>query len=98
MGRRTVRLAALPAVLVLAACGGQTSAGPSPTVTSSTAATPTPAAGACSGQPTPGQTEGPYFKAGSPTRSALVEASMPGTRLALTGRVLTRDCVPIAGA
>src|SRR5437868_2244519 len=52
----------------------------------------------CSGQPTPVQTEGPYFKPGSPARASLVEAGMAGTRLTLTGRVLTRTCQPVNGA
>ncbi|TMG48641.1 MAG: dioxygenase, partial [Chloroflexi bacterium] len=41
---------------------------------------------------------GPYFKPGSPMRTSLVEPGMAGTRLALSGRVLSRDCRPIAGA
>jgi protocatechuate 3,4-dioxygenase beta subunit len=73
--------------------------GATPTATSS-AATSTSAAPAttCSGQSTPAVTEGPYFKAGSPTRTSLVVAGMSGTRLHLTGRVLTSGCAPVAGA
>ncbi len=47
---------------------------------------------------TPSLTEGPYFKAGSPERTSLLEAGMPGTKLIITGYVLTPDCQPIAGA
>jgi protocatechuate 3,4-dioxygenase beta subunit len=47
---------------------------------------------------TPALTEGPYFKAGSPERTSLLEPGMPGTRLVLTGYVLTADCQPVAGA
>jgi protocatechuate 3,4-dioxygenase beta subunit len=47
---------------------------------------------------TPAQTEGPYFKAGSPERTALVDDGMGGTRLLLTGRVLDPDGQPVAGA
>jgi protocatechuate 3,4-dioxygenase beta subunit len=47
---------------------------------------------------TPALTEGPYFKAGSPERSSLLEAGMPGTQLTLTGSVLSPDCQPIAHA
>src|SRR5947207_9120002 len=83
----------------MTACGGQPSAGPVTAVKPTAAASATAAgSGACSGQPTPAQTEGPYFKPGSPTRTSLVEPGMAGTRLALSGRVLSRDCRPIAGA
>jgi protocatechuate 3,4-dioxygenase beta subunit len=47
---------------------------------------------------TPAVTEGPFFKAGSPERSNLVEAGMAGTQLTLTGTVLTADCKPVAHA
>jgi hypothetical protein len=47
---------------------------------------------------TPALTEGPYFKAGSPERTSLLETGMPGIKLVLTGNVLTPDCQPIAGA
>jgi protocatechuate 3,4-dioxygenase beta subunit len=47
---------------------------------------------------TPSQTEGPYFKAGSPERASLIEATSTGTKLVLTGTVVTKDCKPIAHA
>jgi protocatechuate 3,4-dioxygenase beta subunit len=47
---------------------------------------------------TPAMTEGPYFKAGSPERSSLVEPEMAGTRLDLKGYVLTTDCQPVKHA
>jgi protocatechuate 3,4-dioxygenase beta subunit len=54
---------------------------------------------ACNGfQPTPAQTEGPYFKAGSPLRRSLVEPGMPGTRLTVSGFVLTAACKPVRRA
>jgi protocatechuate 3,4-dioxygenase beta subunit len=43
-------------------------------------------------------TEGPYFKAGSPERASLLEASTPGETLLLSGYVLSTTCEPIAGA
>ena len=93
------RVPVIGAIVLLAACAGQSSAGPvasaEPTLTASPIVAPT---GHCSGQPTPAQTEGPYFKAGSPPRSSLIDATIAGTRLSLTGRVLGRDCAPIAGA
>lgn len=46
---------------------------------------------------TPAVTEGPYFKAGSP-ESATIIGSQTGTKLTLTGYVLTADCKPVAHA
>jgi len=85
-------------LLFLEACGGQASPRPVATSSPATASATSEASGQCSGQPTPAQTEGPYFKPGSPTRTSLVEPGMAGTRLARSGRVLSRDCRPIAGA
>ncbi|MGW0562111.1 dioxygenase family protein [Streptomyces sp. NPDC003016] len=48
--------------------------------------------------PTPAQTEGPYFKPNSPRRTSLVDASTPGTRLTVTGYVFGAACLPIANA
>jgi protocatechuate 3,4-dioxygenase beta subunit len=60
---------------------------------------PRSAVAACNGfQPTPAQTEGPYFKAGSPQRRSLVGSGMPGTRLTVSGFVLTTACKPIRRA
>jgi len=47
---------------------------------------------------TPALTEGPFFKANSPERASLLEAGMSGTKLTLTGYVLTTDCQPVAHA
>ena len=46
---------------------------------------------------TPAQTEGPYFKANSPERTD-IRAVAGGTRLLLTGTVLTTDCRPVSRA
>ncbi|WP_128544331.1 dioxygenase family protein [Larkinella soli] len=48
--------------------------------------------------PTPSQTEGPYFKPASPERSSLLEKGASGTTLVLTGRVLNTRCEPVAHA
>jgi protocatechuate 3,4-dioxygenase beta subunit len=88
------------AVLALSACGGPP-ATPSSTSTPSSAATGSPAVastGTCPTALTPTQTEGPYFKAGSPARTSLIESGTTGTRLHLSGRVLTLACAPVAGA
>ena len=47
---------------------------------------------------TPAQTEGPYFTPNSPERASLLEPGVTGTKLVITGYVLTRDCRPIARA
>ncbi len=49
-------------------------------------------------EPTPAQTEGPYFAPNSPRRRTIVPTGAPGTRLTLTGRVLTTRGRPIAHA
>ena len=46
---------------------------------------------------TPAQTEGPYFKASSPERTN-IRGAYGGTRLLLTGTVVTTDCKPVARA
>ncbi len=59
-----------------------------------------PAAASCTSPApaTPAMTEGPYFKAGSPERASLLDAGVTGTKLVLTGYVLTTDCKPVAHA
>ena len=49
---------------------------------------------ACS--PSPRQTEGPFFKPSSPKRITLVEKG--SATLVVTGRVLSKDCKPLANA
>jgi protocatechuate 3,4-dioxygenase beta subunit len=106
--RRLLQLGmAVPVPLVLAACdpddptiqsGGatQTSAAASATTTGGQLA-PTPA---CDDgdDPTPQETEGPFFTPNSPPRTSLLEPGMPGTRLALTGVVLSTSCRPVERA
>lgn len=50
------------------------------------------------GAPTPRDGEGPFYKPGAPPRASLVEPGAKGERLLLSGRVLSRDCKPVAGA
>jgi protocatechuate 3,4-dioxygenase beta subunit len=47
-------------------------------------------------EPTPALTEGPYFTPDSPLRRSIVPAGAPGTRLSLSGRVLTTTGRPVA--
>lgn len=70
---------------------------PSGTASSAGAPSTTPTC-AAPATPTTAQTEGPYFKAGSPERSNLVEPGMAGTALTLVGFVVTTSCAPISGA
>jgi protocatechuate 3,4-dioxygenase beta subunit len=65
---------------------------PSPAVTQAAVACKAPAA------LTPAETEGPYFKAGSPETTSLIGPGITGTHLLLTGYVLTQDCQPVANA
>jgi len=58
---------------------------------------PTPAI-ADADEPTPELTEGPYFTPNSPRRRSVVPAGARGTRLTLSGRVLTTAGRPVARA
>jgi len=58
----------------------------------------TPAIADDDDDPTPAQTEGPYFTPNSPLRRSIVPARAAGTRFTLTGRVLTTAGRPIARA
>lgn len=51
----------------------------------------------CSGIPTPSQTEGPYYKVGSPQRNNIAE-SLPREKLIVTGFVFDKNCKVIPGA
>jgi protocatechuate 3,4-dioxygenase beta subunit len=91
--RRLLELGlALPPLAVLAA--GTDLAGSA--LAAPLAATPTIAD--ADEEPTPELTEGPYFKPSSPLRRTIVPAGAAGTRLTLTGRVLTTSGRPIARA
>ena len=97
---------AVPIPFVLAACGGDSSeATPTERETTTTGTTtagtttlaPTPA---CDDgdDPTPEQTEGPFFTPNSPERTSLREDGIDGTPFLLTGTVLATDCTPLSGA
>jgi protocatechuate 3,4-dioxygenase beta subunit len=79
----------------------QAEAGRTPTATAqppaAQALAPTPACGD-DDDPTPAQTEGPYFTPNSPLRTSLLEPGVSGPRLSVAGLVLTTDCRPIANA
>jgi protocatechuate 3,4-dioxygenase beta subunit len=47
---------------------------------------------------TPRQTEGPFYTPNSPLRTSLVEGGSNAPRMLVNGRVLSRDCKPVANA
>lgn len=59
---------------------------------------PTPACGDDDDEPTLAQTEGPYYTPNTPERTSLIEDGMTGTKLTVTGFVLTTECLPVAQA
>lgn len=100
--RRRVLLGGAAAAVsaFVAACTRRSSdLGAAPTTAASPGTTlePTPA---CEDgdEPTPEQTEGPFFTPDSPERSDLAADVASGTRLVLTGTVLSTDCRPVEGA
>ena len=97
----------LAAALILAACSQPpaTQSIPNPPQPNQPAATsqPIPQTGSLPACTSPAATtvsltEGPYFKPGSPERASLLVAGMKGTKLVLSGYVLTTDCSPAANA
>jgi protocatechuate 3,4-dioxygenase beta subunit len=71
-----------------------------PTEADSTEAQALPPTPACGAQDdvTLAQTEGPYFTPNSPERASLLEPGLAGTRMIVTGLVLTTGCAPVAQA
>jgi protocatechuate 3,4-dioxygenase beta subunit len=59
---------------------------------------PTPACGDGDDDPTPAQTSGPFYTPNTPRRSSFVEPGMTGTRMTVSGFVLSTKCQPMAGA
>lgn len=68
----------------------------SPTSQAAATLAPTPTC-ADDDDPTPAQTEGPFFTPNSPERTVLFEPGMGGTKLLLTGSVVSTACTPLAG-
>ncbi len=111
--RRQVLLAGAGALagVLLAACGGgdseSTASAPETTTTgapATTAATSVPTTLAATpscvdgDEPTPEQTEGPYFKANAPEQADLRTGAGGGTALNLSGTVVTTGCQPVNAA
>ena len=49
------------------------------------------------GLPTPDDMEGPFYKAGAPSRASLAEQGSKASVLVLSGVALSFDCKPLAG-
>jgi protocatechuate 3,4-dioxygenase beta subunit len=58
---------------------------------------PTPACGD-DDEPTPQQTEGPYYTPNTPERNSFLEPGVTGTRMIVQGFVLNTSCQPVARA
>lgn len=101
-------LAAGPAILIACSSEDQPAETPAPTSPPAAQSQPSPTAAAqlpatpeCGDdddEPTIAQTEGPYFTPNSPGRASLLEPGVGGTRLVLTGFVLSTSCEPVARA
>ena len=91
-GGGTTAAATQEASTTTAAAGPTTTAVRSASPPTATLA-PTPAC-ADDDDITPAQTEGPYFRPNSPERTN-IRGSAPGTKLLLTGTVVTTDCKPV---
>ena len=91
-GRRDFlrRSGAVPSTLLLLALGN-------PHYGRAGEVSPTPA---CTDahEPTRQQTAGPFFLPRSPQRASLLEAGIKGTKIVLTGRVLSTRCRAVSGA
>jgi protocatechuate 3,4-dioxygenase beta subunit len=52
----------------------------------------------CPAKLTSANQEGPYYSPGSPEKTSLIEAGMPGVPIQITGRVFDQECEPVPGA
>ena len=86
----------MPITIALGVWGSRTEAAPALGVESTTLP-PTPDCGD-DDDVTPRQTEGPYYTPNSPERTSLREPGMTGTKITLTGYVLTTERKPVPHA
>src|SRR2546428_10613678 len=99
MGRQRTRTnsllirLALPAIFLVSVHRG-----PAAILPQGIAEARTPSTTCIPGRVTPSVTEGPFYKSGSPQRASLLEPSMAGTKLVITGQVFSKSCAPVAGA
>ena len=97
------RFVPLLLVVALGGCGGDSEddgGDEGSAVETGTGRVRPPSAGNCRrpAEPTPEQTEGPYYRPGPPKRRSLLGPGVTGERLVLTGRVLSTGCRPVARA
>jgi protocatechuate 3,4-dioxygenase beta subunit len=107
VSRRALLLTGLSLSAALAACSSgddrdratrtPTTARRSDGATSTTALAPTPACGE-DDDPTPSQTEGPFFTPDSPEKASFRADVDGGTAIVLSGLVLTTSCQPVERA
>ena len=83
--------------LLVVACAGPVS-NTGPAVNRTVPPQTTTSTKICGGTATPSQTEGPFYKSGSPERTSLREAGLAGMPLTVTGYVFSTACQPIAHA
>jgi protocatechuate 3,4-dioxygenase beta subunit len=98
--RRAAATAAAAVVVLAWGCGGEGSSSSSPqtgSASSPSTSASSPATRCVPGRLTPEQTEGPFFKAGSPERER-VDQGATGQALVLEGRVFSAQCRPVAHA
>jgi protocatechuate 3,4-dioxygenase beta subunit len=98
-GGRDTAAATQPAPTTTLAAAPATTSPPATTATTATTPTTLAATPTCVDDDdiTPAQTEGPYFKPNSPERIN-IRADATGTKLLLTGTVVTTGCQPVARA
>jgi protocatechuate 3,4-dioxygenase beta subunit len=93
--------AAVPAAVALGSCDGdEEQATRRPSATDATGSRELPPTPACEDgdEPSPEQTEGPFYTPDTPRRRNLAEEGVEGSPLVLTGAVLDTRCRPVAGA
>lgn len=103
--RRHLLKAGAGAALFLVGCGadsgGVADAQPFPTADADPAAPDAPpmldATPQCEEGPTEDNIQGPFYRAGAPMKSNLVEAGDPGVRITISGSVFTTSCQIVAG-
>ena len=91
---------AIPVAVALGACDGDEEQARRPSGSGATATGERPPTPACDDgdEPSPEQTEGPFYTPDTPRRRDLVDATVEGKRILLRGKVLDTRCRPVGGA
>lgn len=98
--RFLVASTAIPAAVVLGSCDGDEEKAAAPRGSATDATEPLEPTPACDDgdEPSPEQTEGPFYTPDTPRRRDLVDATVEGRPILLMGKVLDTRCRPVAGA